>query len=377
MMDDFSADFGPFQGRVWLNCAHQGPLPRVAAIAARRAIDDKICPHRIRDDAFDSVPQKLRNVLGKLIGKPGEEIILGNSATYGLHLVANGLRWRRGDEVVVVRGDFPADIFPWLALRDLGVGVRFVTPKGRYVVADDLRREFSSASRLFCVTWVNSYTGWPIDLREVGEVCRNHNVLFAINASQALGAFPCCLTDVPVDVVTCCGYKWLCGPFGTGFCWIRPDLIGNLNYRQAYWWPLREMRPETIESVQSASLGPRAYDIFCTGNFLNFVPWTAAVEYMLTRGLDAVGRHNDSLVARFLDQLDRGKYQVLSPTEKKQRTGVVVVTHLNGARNPEIRECLEREGIDIAVRRRNLRISPHLYNTLDDIDAATNALNSA
>src|SRR5262245_5235686 len=108
MKQDFLQDFGPFERRVWLNCAHQGPLPRVAADEAREAISWKVAPHRLTTDRFSAVPQRLKQAIGKLINASPEEIILGNSASYGLHLLANGIRWRAGDEVLLVKGDFPS-----------------------------------------------------------------------------------------------------------------------------------------------------------------------------------------------------------------------------------------------------------------------------
>src|SRR5918912_64444 len=145
MRSDYHADFGPFGGRVWLNCAHQGPLPRAAAEEAREAVAWKVCPSELTPGRFAEVPARLRQALGRLIGAPAEEIILGNSASYGLHLLANGLRWRAGDEVLLMHGDFPSDILPWLGLEQRGVKVRLIRPR-RYVVQPEKLLENISAS---------------------------------------------------------------------------------------------------------------------------------------------------------------------------------------------------------------------------------------
>ena len=132
MIKDYSKDFGPFENTIWLNCAHQGPLPKVAVAQAKEAIAWKIAPYKMTTERFSQVPQNLRRALGKLIEALPEDIILGNSASYGLHLLANGIRWKSGDEIVLVEGDFPSDILPWLGLRNNGVNVRFIKPR-RYV----------------------------------------------------------------------------------------------------------------------------------------------------------------------------------------------------------------------------------------------------
>ena len=149
-MLNVAADFGPFDGRTWINCSHQGPLPRVAGRAAEKAIALKTAPHRLANsELFNEVPLRLRKTLGRLIDVDPDDIILGNSTSYGLNLLANGIRWREGDEVLLVRGDFPATIFPWLPLRERGVRVRFIEPAGPRLEAEELEAQLTSDTRLF------------------------------------------------------------------------------------------------------------------------------------------------------------------------------------------------------------------------------------
>src|SRR4029450_6255479 len=123
--------FGPFDGRAWVNTAHQGPRPRPAREAARDAAALKAAPHRIRDDDFSEVPERLRGLLARLVGGDAEQVVLGNSPPYGLHLVANGLSLGGGDDVLVVEGDYPATVLPWRRLAGAGVRVRVVRPRRR------------------------------------------------------------------------------------------------------------------------------------------------------------------------------------------------------------------------------------------------------
>ena len=184
----YAEDFGPFDGRVWLNTAHQGPLPRVAVEAARAALERKARPHLLRDEDFFEVPKRLRTALGKLIDAAPEDIILGNSTTYGLDLLANAMQWQPGDEVLVVDGDFPADIFPWLILRNQGVTVRFIEARSGRLEPQQLAREISPRTRLFCTSWVNSFRGCTIDVVGIGQICRNNHVIFVLNAALKAAA---------------------------------------------------------------------------------------------------------------------------------------------------------------------------------------------
>jgi len=390
-MEDLSQDFGPFEGRIWMNCAHQGPLPRVAAEAAREAIAWKVTPYEMTQERFDGVPARLKEALARLVGATTDEIVLGNSASYGLHLLANGIPWRAGDEVLVVDGDFPSDVLPWLGLERRGVTVRRLRPARPLPDPDELRQALRQppagrgarrpATRLFCTTWVHSFSGFAADLAGLGAVCREEGVLLVANTSQALGARNLDVGSLHVDAIVNVGFKWLCGPYGTGFCWMRPDLIASLEYNQAYW--LAQMTAADLGSEGRElrlPAGPptaRTYDVFGTANFFNFRAWTASVEYLMEQGLERIARHDEALVDRLVDGLDRAHYELLSAREGPSRSTLVFVSHRDPARNAEIHRRLKEAGVEVAYRQGKLRISPHLHNTAADVDRVLQALHEA
>jgi cysteine desulfurase / selenocysteine lyase len=374
----YANDFGPFDGRAWLNTAHQGAVPRIAAEAARTAISHKTRPDLIRNEDFFEVPVRLRAALGRLIGANADDIILGNSTTYGLDLLANGLRWRSGDEVLLVDGDYPANIFPWLVLRDQGVSVRFVKSTTPVIPPEQLAREISPRTRLFCASWVNPFTGAAIDPAGVGQVCRDHDVLFVLNASQALGARVIDVRSAPIDALTCSGSKWLCGPYGTGFCWLTPHLRESLIPRHAYWLAMIAGRP--LDQLRDYSLrtdlGARAWDVFCTANFFSFIPWTASIEYLLAAGPARIAGHDDRLVAQLLQSVDDSRFQVVSPLKPPRRSTIVILQLRKGGDVSAWFERLTSLGLDIAVGEGTIRISPHLHNTSGDIERLVQALST-
>jgi cysteine desulfurase/selenocysteine lyase len=376
---EVGGDFGGFEGRAWLNCAHQGPLPLVAVAEAERALADKAAPHRLGDQAFTEVPGRLKAALGRLVGVPADQVILGNSTTYGLHLLVQGVDWRQGDEVLLVDGDFPATIVPWLPLADRGVRVRLLRPEGGALDAGRLEAELAPATRLFCTSWVFSFTGQAVDLAALGRVCRRAGVTFVVNGSQGVGAAPLDLRTMPVDALVSCGFKWLCGPYGTGFCWLAPDLLASLTYRPAYW--LGHLAQDDLGGHSEVrlrdDLGAAAWDVFGTANFLNFRPWTASVEYLLEVGTERVAARDQALVERFLQGLDPDRYRLVSPRQGPGRSTLVVFGHRRPGRTEALHQRLAAAGVDVALRRGRLRVSPHLYNTDADVDRALEVLDGA
>ena len=373
-----ASQFGPFDGRVWLNTAHQGPLPRSAVAAAVHAAELKAAPHRIADDDFRAVPERLRTLLAELVGASPDQIVLGNSTSHGLHLIANGLPWRAGDEVLVVAGDYPATVLPWLRLRDRGVTTTALRAASGLLTAGELADAITDRTRVCAVTWVDSFTGRALDLQALGTACRRAGVLLVVNASQALGARPLNVASTPVDAVVSCGYKWLCGPYGTGFTWLHQQLLGRLRPQQAYWLAMQAGRglDQMRETTLRDDLGVRAFDVFCPANFLDVLPWTASLQVIAGAGADAIAGWNQQLVDRLIAGIDPGSYRLISPVDGPSRSTLVVLEDADG-NGREVHEWLASEGIDIAYREGNLRLSLHLFNTKEQVDLTLSVLHAS
>ena len=376
MIPALSPDFGPFQGRTWLNAAHQGPLPRAARRAIQAATRMKVRPARLPDDAFWEVPRRLREALAKLIGASTESIALTNSTTYGINVVAQGFDFRHsGDEVLLVDGDFPATVLPWLARRD--ITVRFLRGTRGLIDPDLLEANLGPHTRVFCTSWVFSFYGSALDLTALAEVCRRRGVLFVVNGSQGVGTREISV-ESGIDVLSACGFKWLCGPYATGFCWLSEAALERIHYPLPNW--LRNQEGGGLSQEMDYHLphqhGASAYDVFCTANFLNFMPWTAAIEELLSLGIVAVARHNQRLVDLLISRLPPG-FELLSPAAEPERSTLAFISHKDPGRNQRIMRLLARARIDVALREGNIRVSPHLYNSSSDIEALLQVLASA
>ena len=159
-MRDCKKDFASFEDQIWLNAASEGPLPLVAAKKLEEAVQWKSKPYLLDIPKFASAQKDLKESIGRLIGVPYRDVILSNSASYGLHILANGIIWERGDEIIVMHNDFPADILPWLALEQKGVLVRQVTPRDKVIEPEELLENVTERTRLLCATVAQSPVAW-------------------------------------------------------------------------------------------------------------------------------------------------------------------------------------------------------------------------
>jgi cysteine desulfurase/selenocysteine lyase len=374
--ESLSAEFDGLGERAWLNTAHQGAIPRRAADAGHAAIERKRAPWKMAPDSWEVVPRRVRTALARLIAARAEDIVLATSASYGLELLARTLPLEAGDEVLLVDGDFPATIYPWLPLRDRGIAVRLVAPETP-LDADRLASELGARTRVFCSSWVFSFSGRTVDPPALGEACAANGTTFIVNATQAIGARTATVDELRADALVCSGFKWLCGPYATGFAWLSPGLRDRLTYRPAYWLSHQMAAPSGFEhraTYELADLGAAAYDLTDTANFFNFETWAESLELILEIGVERVEAHNQNLVQELIDGIAESPLDLVSPASSRERSTLVFASHPDPERNEDVFDALREAGVHVALRAGSLRFSPHLYNDSQDIERALEVL---
>ena len=214
-----------------------------------------------------------------------------------------------------------------------------------------------------------------LDLEAVGRACWQAGTYFFVNTTQGFGVRPLSARSLPVDAISCAGYKWLCGPYGTGFCWTRSDLLGRLRPLQCYWLPAaRRTGFDSLDGILDVPppRGPTRHDVFGTASFLNVLPWTAALEYLAEVGVDAASRHNERLVGWAGAAVAGCGYRILSLEGPTPSPFVVFDPGEGGAHRVAGR--LKEANVHVALRDGLIRVSPHLHNDGDQIDRFEEAL---
>jgi cysteine desulfurase/selenocysteine lyase len=245
---------------------------------------------------------------------------------------------------------------------------------------DELTISLRDETRLLCVSWVNSYTGQRLDLKKLATSCHRLGVRLIVNGTQGIGAIPIDVKSTGIDAISASGFKWLCGPYATGFAWIDPSLLDVLQPTQSYWLAqpadAQLDLDHTREPELRSDLGARAFDVFGTANFLSFEPWLASIEFLLRLTIETVEAHDQLLVERIHAGLDFDRLTLLSPKASDDRSAIIA---LNDRYQPVAKtvEQLANKGIDVATREGHLRVSAHVHNSLDDVDRLLEVLGAA
>jgi selenocysteine lyase/cysteine desulfurase len=367
---DYRRDFPDFAPTIYLNCAYQGPFPLSTVERIEQAIQLKCHPERLAERDYFDLPERVRARIARLVGARAEEIALTNSATQGIGIAATGLELCSDDEVVVSSGNFPSNLFTWLHLRRRGVRVSVVQPREGYVHVEDVAAALTSHTRILALDWVSYTSGVRIDLAAFGELAHRHGALFVVDGTQGVGALELNVHDLPVDILAGAGYKWLLGPYGTGFVYISSDVQDRLELDVVNWLSAEGSDDFDALPVEELTL-PRAariFDVPETANFLNLHPLDASLEYVERAGVGMVTRH----CVRLLDRLSEGlRREGLTPpaAASPERRSTILGFHAGSLEaTARVHERLEREHISVSLRQGLIRVSPYLYNDETDID---------
>ncbi len=368
---DWREEFWDFENRIYLDCANHGPMPKVSLRAAEAALDFKKYPERLTNEYYFELPAQTRAALAQLIGAKPSEIALTTGASDGVNAVATGLRFKPGDEILLPQREFPANYFPWKHLERQGVEVREVAPAdGAFVTADDLVAALSARTRLVAASYVTYDTSSRLEAARLCAECRRRGVLTFLDTSQVVGSLPVDVKQIGCDFLTCCGYKWLLSPYGTGFFFIREELIPELEVHSIRWMAVEGAVNFNKLPREGWRLEPdaRRWDAAEVSNFINLAALKASVEFLLRAGIESIERHAVELCEQLIRHLPRDRCVLKSPRERPRRGAFVVVA----ARTPEQTRALWqrlREGnIFVSLREDGLRVGPNIYNREWEID---------
>lgn len=358
---------------VYLNHAGVAPISTRVADALDRYSAEATRYGALHYDAFyDREIERVRARAAALIAATPDEIAFVKNTTEGLGIVANGIDWKRGDEILTCDLEYPSNVYPWWNLRDRGVETAMLAGRdGRLpleVVETALR---SPRVRMLAISSVEFGSGAHNDLLALGELCRDRGVLFCVDAIQSLGCFPIDVEAMGIDFLSADGHKWLLSVEGCGIFYCAASVLEMVKPRIVGWRSVTDNQDfDTYHTDLQPSAGrfeegtPNTPGIFALG---------AAIDLLLELGVPAIGERVLELTDRLVDGLHERGAELRSPRGPNEGSGIVSFTMPDCAPADTLRR-LDAAGISAAVRRGGVRVSPHFYNTEAEIDRLIGAL---
>jgi cysteine desulfurase / selenocysteine lyase len=332
---------------------------------------------RMTEEPFDlahweRLRSQVRTRIAELLSVGPESITFTKNTTAGLGLVAAGLDWEAGDNIVGVDREFPSNIYPWMGLKRKGVELRLYQPEQGRIDVKALLKLCDQQTRVLAISAVQFWSGFRLDLAALVTALRGRDLLLVVDAVQAVGALQVDLSRTPVDFLAAGAQKWLLGPMGVGFAYVGPRMLERLN--PVSIGPDSVVRDhEYVDYDLTFKPGARRFEE-AAPNYPGILGMGAAVNLLLRAGTPQV----EEVVLRLADRLreelpSRGYELVQKPATPSEGSGIVSFRHPRMVPT-ELHARLREAGIIIALRGDFLRASPHYYNSDEDLDRLLEAL---
>ncbi len=313
-----------------------------------------------------------RQTGAEMLGCKTTEVGFVKSTTHGIILCARGVPFKPGDNVIIPENEFPANVVPWLALRKHGVDIRFVPEKQKRISVDDIKNLADKNTKVVSVSFVEFSTGFRNDIKAISEFCHDNSIIFVVDAIQATGLIPYNVKELGVDFMSMDSHKWLLGPEGIGYFYANEDSIDKIENIFEGWLSMANFldflnydQPRKKDASKFEEGSP---------NFIGLCGMQKSSELLLEAGIENIYNHVQKLLDYFSEKIQSKGYEIISPRDSDSERSGILCFNKPGEFMEEIFKKLSSNNIITALRSGAIRISPHFYNTLEEIETVIDLL---
>ena len=368
-------EFPVVRERVFFGHAGVCPLPqRVAEAVSNYA---RQCTTGDQEAfVYPMILSQGRAVAAQLLNCQAEEVAFVGPTSLGLSFFASGLKFRKGDNIVIYFDDYPSNVYPWMALAQQGIEVRLMNTRGLGMVRTiDVIGQVDENTRLVALASCHFISGYRIDIQAIGKFLRERNILFCLDAIQTLGGFP--TTVEYVDLLAADAHKWLLGPCGAGLIYVRRSLQERLNPPIYGWHNVR--CPDYVAQEQIVFRnGAKKYEAG-THNLLGLVGLVAAMELILELGVENIAQELLRKRSLLEPAIQAKGYTILQTNSAPENASAIISIFRPGSDLTPLHQKLLDAGIITSLRadrtgQKYIRLSPHFYNTDAEFDRVLDLL---
>ena len=359
---------------IFLNHAGVAPTSLRAAAAVQRFMDSLARLGRPSFDDWESLATECRDRFARLIGCGSDEVAFVRNTSHGLSLLSAGLDWRPGDRVAAASSvEYPSNVYPWMDLDRRGVAALDVIPVAEddTVTVEAAARAIGPRTRVLAVSSAQYASGAVTDLPALGRLCRERGVLLCVDGIQTVGALPIDVKEAGIHFLSADSHKWMLGIMGIGAVFVDRSVVGRIHPPLLGWRSTTEAFDfdrahfELLGDAGRYEEGSLAYPLIAG--------FAAALELLEEAGIERVAAHVHALVADLADRLEA--LGCATAPDRAHRMHILSFHH-PGLGDEELLEGLEAAGVVASLRRGRVRVSPHLYNTHDEMRRVAQAVRS-
>jgi cysteine desulfurase / selenocysteine lyase len=363
---------------VFLNQCGIGPLPKAAVAATCTAIQSHA---RKASKGMPGLPltaesvESCRAMAAQLVGASVDEICFVKNTVEGLCTVASGIRWKSGDNIVSNRLEFPANIYVWMNLAELGVSLRLAEPENGRIEPAALFALVDDKTRAIAISFVQFLNGYRADLEAIGSFCRERGILFIVDAIQGLGVLQLDVHEAKIDFLAAGGHKWLLSPIGSGILYCRRELIPAMRVSDIGHLSIVPGQPFTAidlklrEDARRFEGGIVGYSAICGLG--------ASLSLFLQIGMPKIETYIANLTDYAAAALENSGFRVISPRRPGEKSGIVSFELATVEQAERLHQKLDQKNFVLSRYGKVIRVAPHFFNEQTEIDALLHAMGEA
>lgn len=379
-MDNLKEIFPIKDKYAYFMTAASGPLPRRSHEAMIRFSELLMNTGSVEFPQWLKILEHTRKSAAKLFGCHSDNLAFVKNTGVGLWIASRVPDWTEGDEIILPAGEFPSNIFPWLSLEESGVTIKWVEPDEGHPIPGVTRKTvaplITDKSKLLAVSFVQFDDGARRDMFELGQLCKEHGLIFVIDAIQGLGALPFSCEDIGADFVVSGSQKWLLSPPGCGLLYVAPKWLEQARIPNFGWLSVEDpfnTNPGAFAECKNRVLpDARRYEEG-TANFPGIAALGESIDYILEVGVENIALRIKNLTDRLVIGLEELDCRVVSPRLGDQWSGIVAFEHATLDSMAVDRQFLS-ENIITTVRAGWVRVAVDFFNDEEEIDKLLSSL---
>ena len=360
---------------LYFNTAYFGPSPYRAKQKVSNALFKELDPSFFPYNTWMGIPDRIRTQIASLLGTKPHNIAHCTSTGDIINIIANGLKLKDDEVIVALNGDYPSDILPWMLAKE-NYGHNFQLIDVQSYTVDAIMDALPENTKVFSFSHVAFDSGRKIDLLPLCSRLKEKGIFTIVDGTQSFGGMPILKEELElIDVLSVSCYKWMLGPYGYSFGHFSDNAIDMIRHKNANWTTSTNSKVvyNLLNYTTETLKGARKYDRGQAPNMLTMACLEASLELFHDIDLKTVATHNTKIRDYFLQRYPKDQFKLITPIDQM---GYIISLKAKGI-DPVLLEAeLKHNNIDVSVREGNIRLSFHIFNTIDQVDTLIYALSS-